>query len=160
MSPNPRSPRKRRRSEKKERGGEKNQTPVNFSLNNRATWILFMGERPTLWVNCSHRWWDDEAPCKYTPPRLWRPRKHACKAGETRVNTRGNLSAFLIGRHPMYIHGKYSYEQAPISRSLGVHAATWTRTFDWWRWGDTQSYPPACANSQVWDDTNDILFVI
>lgn len=62
-----------------------------------------MGERPTLWVNCSHRWWDDEAPCKYTPPRLWHPRKHACKAGETRVNTRGNLTAFLTGTKCTYM---------------------------------------------------------
>lgn len=40
------------------------------------------------------------------------------KAGETRVNTPGNLPVF----HQMYIHGKHSYKQAPISRSLGVHA--------------------------------------
>lgn len=69
-----------------------------------------MGERPTLWVNCSHRWWDDEAPCKYTPARLWRPRKHACKAGETRVNTRGNLPAFLTRTQCTYVGN------IPISR--------------------------------------------
>lgn len=82
MSPNPRSPRKRRRKRKKKNKKEKkNQTPVNFSLNNKATWILFMGEGATLWVNCSLSLvWDDEAPCKCVPHTgSDTPREHTCK---------------------------------------------------------------------------------
>lgn len=137
MSPNPRSPRKRRRRGKKgEREGEKkNQTPVNFSLNNRATWILFMGERATLWVNCSHRWWDDEAPCKYTPPRLWRPRKHACKAGETRVNTPGNLPVFRTGTKCTYmgnIHISRRQYRGLSVFTYDVNADIWLMAFGWY----------------------------
>lgn len=39
--------------------------------------------------------------------------------GDTRKHA--GKSPCLSNRHQMYIHGKHSYQQAPISRSLGVH---------------------------------------
>lgn len=72
-----------------------------------------MGERPTLWVNCSYRWWDDEAPCKYMPNRVWHRRKQKVQAGEKHVNTRGG--ARLIKQTQNNAKGgKYSYQQTSI----------------------------------------------
>lgn len=84
------------------------------------------------------------------------------QAGEKHVNTRGSrLPLKAVQRGEIFISARVNISQ---NSHCNLNARCWLMTCVWWappsRRSHSYSHAHARANSRVWDDTNDILFVI